>query len=146
MMIKKEEFRDALLEAGAKSLVSANGLATRIFGKRDEVEEQEIIDHYTESKSKFKERILSHFGLEEKKITREDREEEKMLDLMLSDKKIVKFPRKLGENDREYIERYCTEQERKKPKMASFCANKAVDVENKVKIKSKYFDICISNK
>lgn len=146
MTIKKEEFRDALLEAGAKSLASANGLATRIYGKREEVDAQEIVEHYTESKSKFRDAILSHFGLEEKKITREDKEGERMLSLILSDKEIVKFPRKLGENDKEYIERYCIEQEKKKPKMALFCANKAVDEQNKVKIKSKYFDICISNK
>lgn len=145
-MITKEQFRDALLEAGAKSLASANGLATRLFKKRQEITEDELVEYYTGSKSKFKDAILKHFGLDERSVSRDEQEEKQMLKIMFSDKEIPQFKRKLGENDFEFIERYAMEEENKKPKMAKFLADRATDDNKKVKINSKYFAVCTANK
>jgi hypothetical protein len=145
-MITKEQFRDALLEAGAKSLASANGLATRLFKKRNEISEDELVEYYTGSKSRFKDAILKHFDLSERKLSRNEQEEKEILKIMFSNKEIPTFERKLGENDFELIERYAIQAEKKKPKMAKFLADRATHDNKKVKINSKYFALCSANK
>lgn len=134
-----------LLESGATPQV-ASAQATRVFGKNSELDNEKIVDTYKNSKSKFRDAILTSLGVDINiKKDEEQLEEEKLLKIMLSGEDVETFHRKIAENDEELIERYLMEKQGIKPKMAKYLAGKSVS-NGRVKHNSKYFALCKYNK